>query len=425
MRGMREDVVRGVRQALGLRPVYKTVDTCAAEFAATTPYHYSSYDEETEVAPRERGGGHHPRQRPQPHRPGHRVRLLVRARLAGAERGRLRDDHGQLQPRDRLHRLRHLRPALLRAAHPGGRARDRARRGAGRTDRRGHLPARRPDAARAGAGPRRRRREDRRHRARGDPPRRGAGRLRQGALRRRAARPQARHGRRPSRTPSGSPTTSATPCWCARRTSSADAAWRSSTTTAGCAPTSTRPTEISREHPVLVDRFIDDAVEIDVDAIFDGHELFLGGVMEHIEEAGIHSGDSSCALPPITLGETEIDRIRHATEAIARGVGRPGPHQHPVRAELRRALRPRGQPAGQPHGPVRLQGDRDPAGQGRRAGDAGRDHRRPARGRPAARGRRRTPARRRADRGQGGGDAVQPVQDHRRPQRRHRPRARR
>ena len=53
---------------------------------------------------------------------------------------------------------------------------------------------------------------------------------------------------------------------------------------------------------MLVDRFIDDAVEIDVDALFDGEELFLGGVMEHIEEAGIHSGDSSCALPPITLG---------------------------------------------------------------------------------------------------------------------------
>ena len=64
-----------------------------------------------------------------------------------------------------------------------------------------------------------------------------------------------------------------------------------------------RATEISPEHPVLVDRFIDDAVEIDVDAIFDGEELFLGGVMEHIEEAGIHSGDSSCALPPITLGD--------------------------------------------------------------------------------------------------------------------------
>jgi len=82
-----------------------------------------------------------------------------------------------------------------------------------------------------------------------------------------------------------------------------------------------RATQISPEHPVLVDRFIDDAVEIDVDAIFDGEELFLGGVMEHIEEAGIHSGDSSCALPPITLAAQEVRRIREATEAIARGVG--------------------------------------------------------------------------------------------------------
>jgi carbamoyl-phosphate synthase large subunit len=80
-------------------------------------------------------------------------------------------------------------------------------------------------------------------------------------------------------------------------------------------------TEISPDRPVLVDRFIDDAVEIDVDALYDGEELFLGGVMEHIEEAGIHSGDSSCALPPITLGAAEIGRIREATEAIARGIG--------------------------------------------------------------------------------------------------------
>lgn len=80
-------------------------------------------------------------------------------------------------------------------------------------------------------------------------------------------------------------------------------------------------TEISPDRPVLVDRFIDDAVEIDVDALYDGNELFLGGVMEHIEEAGIHSGDSSCALPPITLGAAEIKRIRTATEGIAKGVG--------------------------------------------------------------------------------------------------------
>ncbi|MRH29483.1 carbamoyl-phosphate synthase large subunit [Microbacterium sp. SYP-A9085] len=73
--------------------------------------------------------------------------------------------------------------------------------------------------------------------------------------------------------------------------------------------------------PLLVDRFLDDAVEIDVDALFDGEELFIGGIMEHLEEAGIHSGDSSCALPPMSLGRTEIDRVREATLGIAAGVG--------------------------------------------------------------------------------------------------------
>jgi carbamoyl-phosphate synthase large subunit len=82
-----------------------------------------------------------------------------------------------------------------------------------------------------------------------------------------------------------------------------------------------RATEASPDHPVLIDRFLDDAIEIDVDALYDGHELFLGGVMEHIEEAGIHSGDSACALPPITLGQEYIQLIRESTEAIARGVG--------------------------------------------------------------------------------------------------------
>ena len=82
-----------------------------------------------------------------------------------------------------------------------------------------------------------------------------------------------------------------------------------------------RATEASPEHPVLIDRFLDDAIEIDVDALFDGTELYLGGVMEHIEEAGIHSGDSACALPPITLGQEYIDAVRASTEAIARGVG--------------------------------------------------------------------------------------------------------
>jgi len=82
-----------------------------------------------------------------------------------------------------------------------------------------------------------------------------------------------------------------------------------------------RATQINPEHPVLVDRFLDDAIEIDVDALFDGTDLYLAGVMEHIEEAGIHSGDSACVLPPITLGREEIERIRKSTHAIAAGVG--------------------------------------------------------------------------------------------------------
>lgn len=83
----------------------------------------------------------------------------------------------------------------------------------------------------------------------------------------------------------------------------------------------TRATELSPEHPVLVDRFLEDAVEIDVDALCDGTEVYIGGIMEHIEEAGIHSGDSACALPPVTLGRSDIEKVRRATEAIAHGIG--------------------------------------------------------------------------------------------------------
>ena len=82
----------------------------------------------------------------------------------------------------------------------------------------------------------------------------------------------------------------------------------------------TRATDITPDHPVLVDRFLDNAIEIDVDALFDGHELFLGGVMEHIEEAGIHSGDSACVLPSMTVTDEQRAEIRIATEKIARGV---------------------------------------------------------------------------------------------------------
>jgi carbamoyl-phosphate synthase large subunit len=78
---------------------------------------------------------------------------------------------------------------------------------------------------------------------------------------------------------------------------------------------------VGQANPLLVDRFLDDAIEIDVDALYDGHELYIGGIMEHLEEAGIHSGDSSCSLPPVTLGRAQIDRVREATLAIAQGIG--------------------------------------------------------------------------------------------------------
>ncbi len=157
-----------------------------------------------------------------------------------------------------------------------------------------------------------------------------------------------------------------------------------------------RATEISDDRPVLVDRFLDDAVEIDVDALCDGTEVYIGGVMEHIEEAGIHSGDSACALPPITLGRADIENVRRSTEALANGHRRQGPAQRPVRAQGRHPVRPRGQSAREPHGAVRVQGHRGAAGQGVRSGDARRVHRRTAR-RPGCCPPRATAARSRSD----------------------------
>ena len=80
-------------------------------------------------------------------------------------------------------------------------------------------------------------------------------------------------------------------------------------------------TQVSREHPVLIDRFLEGAIEVDCDAVFDGDELYVGGVMEHIEEAGIHSGDSACVLPPLTLSNEQINDIISSTDAIARDLG--------------------------------------------------------------------------------------------------------
>jgi carbamoyl-phosphate synthase large subunit len=320
IRGMTPDVVRGVRHALGIRPVYKTVDTCAAEFAATTPYHYSSYDEESEVAPRERpaviilGSG--------PNRIGQGIEFdysCVHASLALSEVGyetvmvncnpeTVSTDY---DTSDRLY----FEPLTLEDVLEIVHAETLAGPVAGVIC---QLGGQTPLGLAQGL-------EDNGVQIVGTSPaaihlaeERGAF----GRVLRDAGLPAPKYG---------------------MATSFADAQRiageigypvmvRPSYVLGGRGMEIVyddvalegyigRATAISTAHPVLVDRFIDDAVEIDVDALYDGTELFLGGVMEHIEEAGIHSGDSSCALPPITLGAAEILRIRKATEAIADGVG--------------------------------------------------------------------------------------------------------
>jgi carbamoyl-phosphate synthase large subunit len=160
------------------------------------------------------------------------------------------------------------------------------------------------------------------------------------------------------------------------------------------ATSSARP---SSEHPVLVDRFLEDAIEIDVDALCDGTEVYIGGVMEHIEEAGIHSGDSACALPPVTLGRSEIAAVRQATEAIAHGVGVVGllNVQYALKDDVLYVLEANRAPAGPCRSCPRPPRCRWPR---LRPDHAGRQHRPAACRGHADRGRRRHPARTRRSR---------------------------
>ncbi|QTZ90921.1 carbamoyl-phosphate synthase large subunit [Streptomyces auratus] len=320
IRGLREDVVREVRHALGVRPVYKTVDTCAAEFAAKTPYFYSSYDEETEVAPREKpaviilGSG--------PNRIGQGIEFdysCVHASFALSDAGyetvmvncnpeTVSTDY---DTSDRLY----FEPLTLEDVLEIVHAETQAGPVAGViVQLGGQTPLGLAQALKDNGVP-----------IVGTSPEaidlaeeRGAF----GRVLTEAGLPAPKYG----------------------TAFSFDQAKRIATEIGY--PVMVRPSYVLGgrgmeivydepslgeyltrhaglidRHPVLIDRFLDDAIEIDVDALYDGQELYLGGVMEHIEEAGIHSGDSACALPPITLGGFDIKRLRASTEAIAKGVG--------------------------------------------------------------------------------------------------------
>ena len=263
---------------------------------------------------------------------------------------------------------------------------------AGRPGRRRHRAARRPDPARAGQGAQGRGRADRRHlaRRRSTSPRTAA---RSAGCWPRPTCPRPSTARRtaPPRR-SRSPARSATRCWCGPSYVLGGRGMEIVYDDETLGGYVSGPPTPSPEHPVLVDRFLDDAIEIDVDALYDGTEMYLGGIMEHIEEAGIHSGDSACTLPPVTLGaERARAGARVARSSSPQGIGVRGPDERPVRPRPGHPLRARGQPAGVAHRAVRRQGDRRAAGQGRGPGHARRDHRRAARGGHAAAARRRRP----------------------------------
>ncbi|MNX98425.1 Carbamoyl-phosphate synthase large chain [compost metagenome] len=78
--------------------------------------------------------------------------------------------------------------------------------------------------------------------------------------------------------------------------------------------------KVSHDSPVLLDRFLNDAIECDVDALSDGQRVFIGGVMEHIEQAGVHSGDSACSLPPYSLSQATVDELKRQTAAMAKAL---------------------------------------------------------------------------------------------------------
>ncbi|MCX4473169.1 Carbamoyl-phosphate synthase large chain [Micromonospora sp. MW-13] len=322
-----EDGVRTLRHRLGVRPVYKTVDTCAAEFEATTPYHYSTYDQETEVAPSDRpkvlilGSG--------PNRIGQGIEFdyscvhaVMALRAVGYETVMVNCNPETVSTDyDTADRL-YFEPLTFEDVLEVWYAEDSSGKAAGGPGVVGVI-------VQLG----------------GQTPLGLARRLKNAGVPVVGTSPESIHlaeergafgsvlARAGLRAPAHGMATSYEEAKAIAEEIGYPVLVRPSYVLGGRGmeivyddPTLRdyigRATDISPDHPVLVDRFLDDAIEIDVDALCDADgEVYLGGVMEHIEEAGIHSGDSSCALPPITLAGSHLAQVRRYTEAIARGVG--------------------------------------------------------------------------------------------------------
>jgi carbamoyl-phosphate synthase large subunit len=319
LRGVTEDEVRKARHHLGIRPVYKTVDTCAAEFEAFTPYHYSSYEEETEVRPRTTpaviilGSG--------PNRIGQGIEFdysCVHAsftlREAGYETIMINCNPETVSTDyDTSNRL-YFEPLTLEDVLEVVHAETLAGPVLGVIT---QLGGQTPLGLAAG--------------------------LKANGVTILGTSPDAINlaeergafgnilAQQDLRAPEFGMASSQLEAINIAQSIGYPVLVRPSFVLGGrgmeivyddaaLGGFITRATDITPDHPVLVDRFLDNAIEIDVDALFDGHELFLGGVMEHIEEAGIHSGDSACVLPSMTVTEEQRAEIRSATEKIARGV---------------------------------------------------------------------------------------------------------
>ncbi|GAA4832251.1 carbamoyl-phosphate synthase large subunit [Garicola koreensis] len=320
LRSMDPAVVRGVRHALGIRPVFKTVDTCAAEFEAFTPYHYSSYDMEDEITGHQKpsviilGSG--------PNRIGQGIEFdyscvhaTMALRDAGYETVMVNNNPETVSTDYDVSTRLYFEPLTLEDVLEVIAAEERTGGVVGVfVQLGGQTPLKLArQLAEAGVpilGTSPEAIDLAEHRGAFDQVLTGAGLV----------------------APKNGTAVSFQDAKAIADTIGYPVLVRPSYVLGGrgmeivydepgLARYIRHATEVSAEHPVLVDRFLEDAIEVDVDALFDGTDLYLGGIMEHIEEAGIHSGDSSCVLPPITLGPEVLARVREATASIAAGVG--------------------------------------------------------------------------------------------------------